>query len=173
MTDTATVTVPSALMFVGFLSALETDGETLTWSPADAPILAVGDDMRHLYIIGDAVVTMGVVDQGDQTELMGAKWQGFTGRAYDGIIGTASMTDPSILELEVVNRVQAVTYVAPRDMGDGEWSMFRHKFAKADAPTLCLGNDGDLYLIDSGTGGYRFTTRGIVDDSDTAHADVV
>ena len=164
----ANLKIPDALMFVGFLSGIETEGEELTWSPDTAPILTVGDDMRTLYIIGDAVETMDVVDAGDQSALMEAKWMGFTGRAYDGTVGAVSIALPDWVEQ--YGRVQAVSYVAPRDMGDGEWSLFRHKFARGDAPDLMLGDDGNLWFYG---GGYRFTTRGIVDDSDTAHANVV
>ena len=167
----ANITVPKELMFVGFLSEIEVEGEVITWSPKDAPILAVSESMRALHIIGDAVEAMEVNDAGDQSDLMKAKWEGFTGRAYDGIVGTVDFSVPS--ELEFINRVHAVTYVAPRDMGEGEWATFRHQFARRDAPMLCYGNDGNLYFVDSGDGGYRFTTRGIVDDSDTAHAHVV
>ena len=164
----ANMKMPKALMFVGFLSGIEVDGEELTWSPEDEPILAVGEDMRTLYIIGDAVGKMDVVDAGDQSQLMAAKWTGFTGRAYDGTVGAVAIAPPD--SVQPIGRVQAVSYVAPRDMGEGEWSLFRHAFAHGDAPDLMLGNDGNLWFHG---GGYRFTTRGIVDDSDTAHASVV
>ena len=164
----ADLTIPNALMLVGFLSGIEVDGEELTWSPETAPILAVGDDMRTLYIIGDAVEQMDVVDAGDQSQLMAAKWAGFSGRAYDGIVGAVAIALPD--SVQTIGHVQAVSYVAPRDMGDGEWSLFRHEFERGDAPDLMLGNDGNFWLHG---GGYRFTTRGIVDDSDTAHANVV
>lgn len=164
----ANLKIPDALMFVGFLSGIEVAGEELTWSPADAPILAVGDDMRTLYIIGEAVESMDVVDAGDQSQIMAAKWTGFTGRAYDGTVGAVAIVLPD--SVQHIGRVQAVSYVAPRDMGDGEWSLFRHAFAHGDAPDLMLGEDGNLWFHG---GGYRFTTRGIVDDSDTRHANVV
>ena len=164
----ADLKIPEALMLVGFLSGVEVEGEELTWSPETAPILAVGDDMRTLYIIGDAVEKMDVVDAGDQSQLIAAKWAGFSGRAYDGIVGAVAIELPDAVEH--IGHVQAVSYVAPRDMGEGEWSLFRHKFAHSDAPDLMLGNDGNLWFYG---GGYRFTTRGIVDDSDTAHANVV
>lgn len=164
----ANLKIPAALMFIGFLGGIEVEGEELTWSPADAPILAVGDDMRTLYVIGDAVESMDVVDAGDQSQLMAAKWEGFTGRAYDGTVGAVAIELPDYVH--TIGRVQAVSYVAPRDMGEGEWSLFRHAFAHGDEPDLMLGEDGNLWFHG---GGYRFTTRGIVDDSDTRHSNVV
>lgn len=164
----ANMKMPNALMFVGFLAGIEVEGEELTWSPETAPILAVGDDMRTLYIIGDDVKEMDVVDAGDQSKLMEAKWTGFTGRAYDGTVGAVEIELPNAVNK--IARVQAVSYVAPRDMGEGEWSLFRHEFERGDAPDLMLGDDGNFWFYG---GEYRFTTRGIVDDSDTRHANVV
>lgn len=165
--NTATIKIPSALMFIGFVGALEVEGESLTWSPEDAPVLTVGDDMRTIYIFG-GVEEMEVVDRGDQETIMSIKWQGFTGRGYEGVVGGVEFETPESLML--VGKLDAITYIAPRDMGEGEWTAFRHRFEEGDAPVLHFGDDGNLYIVG---GSYRFTQRGIVDDSDKAHADVV
>lgn len=97
------------------------------------------------------------------------KWESFTGRVSNGVIGHEDIELPN--ELMFVGLIPAIEYLAPRDMGDGEWSLFRHEFEPADAPALCVSPDmRQLWFVG---GGYRFTSRGIVDDSDSRHKNVV
>lgn len=58
----------------------------------------------------------------------------------------------------------AIEYTTRRD---GRVERYRHRFAKADRPLLCVGPNGKIFLLE---GRYRFTELGIVDASDVKHA---
>jgi hypothetical protein len=68
----------------------------------------------------------------------------------------------------VIGECDGILYTAVRD---GQVEKYIHKFRKADKPLLCVSPDG-LQIILVG-GRYRFTSAGIVDDSDAKHAHIV
>ena len=166
--------VPSETMFIGFLRALELEsGYVMEWTPDDAQVICVGHDMRQLYLGNVDTFTISDYVGVDNDAVMRAKWEGFTGRVYDGGMGDIQLKDIDQRDVDaalMLEPITAITYLAPRDMGEGEWTTFTHQFAQSDRPVMMLAADGgDVYILG---GRYRFTTAGIVDDSDIHHAHV-
>ena len=69
-------------------------------------------------------------------------------------------------ELAVIGHVDAIEYTTIRE---SRLEKYRHRFRKVDRPLMCVSPDKRrLFLVDD-TGGFQFTDRGIVDDSDEAN----
>lgn len=65
---------------------------------------------------------------------------------------------------KVMTRIGRVAFIGYDTVRDGVPEKYIHKFAKGDAPTLCVSPDGKtIFLIG---GNYTFTERGIVDRTD-------
>lgn len=64
----------------------------------------------------------------------------------------------------VIGECDGVLYTTVRD---GEVEKYIHRFAAKDKPLLCVAPDGRQILLVGGR--YRFTSLGIVDDSDKRH----
>jgi len=62
----------------------------------------------------------------------------------------------------VIGTLDAVEYTTVRE---GKTELYRHKFRAKDRPLLCVSPDRRQILIVGG--GFQFTDRGIVDDSDS------
>lgn len=78
---------------------------------------------------------------------------------------------PRLDEIEIPDMPEAVAVIGPCDfigyttVRNGKRESYIHDFAAKDRPLLCVAPDGSQILLIGGD--YDFTSRGIVDGSDT------
>lgn len=104
--------------------------------------------------------------QGDDITRAADLYERFTG--HDAQNATRVQVQPLPRVAAVIGPCDGVLYTTVRD---GRTEKYIHKFRKADKPLLCVSPDGLRILLVGGR--YRFTSAGIVDDSDVKHRDVV
>jgi hypothetical protein len=68
---------------------------------------------------------------------------------------------PIPTEVAVIGECDAISYTTIRE---GRTEHYIHEFAASDKPTFCISPDGRQILLIGGR--FKFTNRGIVDDSD-------
>ena len=104
--------------------------------------------------------------QGDEVTRAADLYERFTG--HDAENATRVQVKPLPKVAAVIGPCDGVLYTTVRD---GVEERYIHKFRKSDKPLLCVSPNGDQILLVGGR--YRFTSAGIVDDSDTKHAHIV
>lgn len=92
-------------------------------------------------------------------------YERFTGHDAEKLMTVKVPQIPSAVA--VIGECDGVLYTTVRD---GVKEKYIHEFASGDKPLLCVAPDGHPLLLIGG--GYRFTSLGVVDDSDKKHRNV-